>query len=422
MASESPLRFQLQRETVDGLGVKRARAGKLYLKKHPYALALGKNAMPVAGGFPVEAIGEKKTFSAEQNLLAEKYFEVETPTFMPVGTVGSVKAISTNELREMGAQIILGNTYHLYLRPGHERVEKLGDLQKFMNWDGPMLTDSGGFQVFSLAGLNKITDRSVTFQSHIDGSKHEFTPELSMEIQRALGSNIVMAFDQCPPFPATPELIQTAMRRTLQWAKQGLAVELKPHQARFGIFQGGLDKNLRTQSISELSPLPFDGFALGGFAIGEPMEMMHQVVRHVAPLMPEAKPRYLMGVGRPEDLIESVRAGIDMFDCVMPTRNARNGQLFTSLGRVNIKNAKYADDDSPLDPHCNCETCTSYSKAYLRHLFVAGEMLSARLNTIHNLHFYLNLMRQMRKAILADEFDEWATNFYSQFQSKQLTS
>jgi queuine tRNA-ribosyltransferase len=422
MASDSPLRFQLERETVDSLGVKRARAGKLYLKKHPYALALREKSMPAAGGFPVEAIGEKKTHSPERNLLTETYFEVETPTFMPVGTVGSVKAISTNELREMGAQIILGNTYHLYLRPGHERVEKLGDLQKFMNWDGPMLTDSGGFQVFSLAGLNKITDRSVTFQSHIDGSKHEFTPELSMEIQRALGSNIVMAFDQCPPFPATLELIQTAMRRTLQWAKQGLAVELKPHQARFGIFQGGLDKNLRTQSISELSPLPFDGFALGGFAIGEPMEMMHQVVRHVAPLMPEAKPRYLMGVGRPEDLIESVRAGIDMFDCVMPTRNARNGQLFTSLGRVNIKNAKYADDDSPLDPHCNCETCTSYSKAYLRHLFVAGEMLSARLNTIHNLHFYLNLMRQMRKAILADEFDEWATNFYSQFQSKQLTS
>ena len=291
-----------------------------------------------------------------------------------------------------------------------------------MHWDGPMLTDSGGFQVFSLSGLNKITDKGVTFQSHLDGSKHHFTPELSMEIQKSLGSNIVMAFDQCPPFPATPEFVQTAMRRTLQWAQQGLDVKLKPYQARFGIFQGGLDVALRAQSISELSNLPFDGFALGGFAIGEPMEMMHQVVRHVAPMMPGHKPRYLMGVGRPEDLVESVRAGIDMFDCVMPTRNARNGQLFTSLGRVNIKNAKFADDDSPLDPNCSCETCTNYSKAYLRHLFVAGEMLSARLNTIHNLHFYLQLMRQMREAILGGDFDEWAKNFYSQFQSKQLTS
>ena len=291
-----------------------------------------------------------------------------------------------------------------------------------MFWDGPILTDSGGFQVFSLSALNKISDRSVVFQSHLDGSKHEFTPELSMEIQKALGSNIVMAFDQCPPFPATPELLQTAMRRTLQWAEQGLAVKLKSHQARFGIFQGGLDVGLRTQSIRELSSLPFDGFALGGFAIGEPMEIMHQVVHHVAPLMPEAKPRYLMGVGRPEDLVESVRSGVDIFDCVMPTRNARNGQLFTSLGRVNIKNAKFADDGGPLDPNCSCETCRNYSRAYLRHLFVAGEMLSARLNTIHNLHFYLNLMKQMRHAILENEFDDWAKNFYSQFRSQQLTS
>jgi len=336
--------------------------------------------------------------------------------------VGSVKAVSTKELRTMGAQIILGNTYHLYLRPGHARVEKLGDLQKFMNWDGPILTDSGGFQVFSLSGLNKITDQGVTFQSHLDGSRHHFTPELSMEIQRALGSNIVMAFDQCPPFPATEDFVKAAMRRTVDWAQKGLKVPLKDHQARFGIFQGGLDLELRRKSISDLSTLPFDGFALGGFAIGEPMEMMHQLVRHVAPLMPSEKPRYLMGVGRPEDLVESVRAGVDMFDCVMPTRNARNGQLFTSRGRVNIKNARYMDDDSPLDPECACETCRDYSKAYLRHLFVAGEMLSARLNTIHNLHFYLNLMRQMRRAILDASFEEWAENFYSKFNSKQLPS
>jgi queuine tRNA-ribosyltransferase len=423
MSSFPPLRFQVERELTDVLGVPRARAGKLHLKKHPYAMGLAKKAMPRAGIAEGSAASRAtKAGSSANSADANLYFEIETPTFMPVGTVGSVKATSTTELRTLGAQIILGNTYHLYLRPGHERVERLGELQKFMHWDGPMLTDSGGFQVFSLSGLNKITDKGVTFQSHLDGSKHHFTPELSMEIQKALGSNIVMAFDQCPPWPATPEFVQTAMRRTLDWAKKGLAVPLKDHQARFGIFQGGLDVELRAQSIRELSDLPFDGFALGGFAIGEPMEMMHQVVRHVAPMMPANKPRYLMGVGRPEDLVESVRSGIDMFDCVMPTRNARNGQLFTSLGRVNIKNAKFMDDDSSLDPNCTCETCTNYSKAYLRHLFVAGEMLSARLNTIHNLHFYLELMRQMRQAILAGEFDEWAKNFYSQFQSKQLTS
>ncbi len=408
----SPLQFEVIREMNDGAGTARARAGLLKLRKHPYAANLGDRAMP-SGGMPG---------GSARSVGNPEFFEIETPTFMPVGTVGSVKAVSTTELRAMGAQIILGNTYHLYLRPGHERVERLGELQKFMHWDGPMLTDSGGFQVFSLSGLNKITDNGVTFQSHIDGSKHLFTPELSMEIQRALGSNIVMAFDQCPPFPATPEFVKQAMRRTVDWAKRGLEVPLKDHQARFGIFQGGLDVELRKQSISDLSALPFDGFALGGFAIGEPMEMMHQVVRHVAPLMPREKPRYLMGVGRPEDLVEAVRAGVDMFDCVMPTRNARNGQLFTSMGRVNIKNAKYTDDDSPLDPNCACETCRDYSKAYLRHLFVAGEMLSARLNTIHNLHFYLELMRQMRKAILADSFEDWSKDFYSQFRGKALPS
>jgi queuine tRNA-ribosyltransferase len=407
--SQPPLRFERVKTTVDAQGISRARAGVLRLRKHPYALSLSSGAMPDGG----------RTGGVHSD---PEYFTVETPTFMPVGTVGSVKAISTQDLRTMGAQVILGNTYHLYLRPGHERVERLGGLQKFMHWDGPILTDSGGFQVFSLSGLNKITDHGVTFQSHIDGSKHQFTPELSMEIQRALGSNLVMAFDQCPPFPATPEFVAQAMKRTLDWARRGLEVPLKDYQSRFGIFQGGLDVEARRQSIRDLSVLPFDGFALGGFAIGEPMEMMHQVVRHVAPLMPEDKPRYLMGVGRPEDLVEAVRAGIDMFDCVMPTRNARNGQLFTSLGRVNIKNARFQDDDGPLDPNCGCETCRDYSRAYLRHLFVAGEMLSARLNTIHNLHFYLDLMRQMRIAILEGDFEEWTKNFYSQFQAKALPS
>ncbi|HUP57562.1 MAG TPA: tRNA guanosine(34) transglycosylase Tgt [Bdellovibrionota bacterium] len=338
--------------------------------------------------------------------------EIMTPVFMPVGTQGTVKAVSTPDLTAMGAQVVLGNTYHLYLRPGHERVERLGELHKFMNWPGPILTDSGGFQVFSLAGLNKIDDEGVTFQSHIDGSSHRFTPELSMAIQRALSSDIVMAFDQCPPFPATEEQVQAAMRRTRVWAERGLAFELKEHQARFGIIQGGLYEQLRVQSARELTELPFDGFAIGGLSIGETPELMQKMAYFTAPLLPADKPRYLMGVGRPEDLVEGVRAGIDMFDCVMPTRNARNGQLFTSRGKVNIKNARYADDPAPLDPDCGCETCRGYSRAYLRHLFVCGEALSARLNSIHNLTYYLQLMAQMRAAILENRFDEWAENFY----------
>jgi queuine tRNA-ribosyltransferase len=338
--------------------------------------------------------------------------EVLTPTFMPVGTVGTVKAVATKELREMPAQVILGNTYHLYLRPGHERVERLGGLHRFMNWQGPILTDSGGFQVFSLAGLNKIDDEGVTFQSHIDGSKHRFTPELSMEIQRALGSDIVMAFDECPPYPATEEQVLSAMRRTVAWAERGLKVELKPHQNRFGIVQGGLYEHLREKSAREITAMPFDGFAIGGLSIGETPDLMQKMAWHTAPLLPKDKPRYLMGVGRPEDLVECVRAGIDLFDCVMPTRNARNGTLFTSQGKINIKNAQYQDDSSPLDPECPCEACTQYSRAYLRHLYVAKEALSARLNSIHNLTYYIELMKQMRQAILENRFDEWRESFY----------
>ena len=339
---------------------------------------------------------------------------ITTPMFMPVGTAGSVKAMTTAEVKGLGAQIILGNTYHLYLRPGHERVERLGELHQFMNWDGPILTDSGGFQVFSLADLNKIDDEGVTFQSHIDGSYHRFTPELSMAIQRALGSDIVMAFDQCPPYPATRDQVQDAMRRTLRWAERGLRFELKPHQARFGIVQGGLFEDLRVQSAQEITALPFDGFALGGLSIGETPELMQAMTRFAAPLLPDQKPRYLMGVGRPEDLVEGVRAGIDLFDCVMPTRNARNGQLFTSQGKINIKNARYADDAGPLDPACPCESCTQYSRAYLRHLYVAGEALSMRLNTLHNLTYYVGIMSQMRAAILENRFDEWVDSFYTQ--------
>jgi queuine tRNA-ribosyltransferase len=373
----SKLKFELQSDTKTPDGASRARAGKIQLKG-----ALGQG------------------------------HEILTPVFMPVGTLGTVKGMTTGDLRQIQAQIILGNTYHLYLRPGHQRVERLGELHRFMAWDGPILTDSGGFQVFSLAGLNKIDDEGVTFQSHLDGSSHRFTPELSMEIQKALGSDIVMAFDQCPPYPATEQQVRDALRRTFQWAQRGLAVPLKEHQARFGIIQGGLYEHLRVESAAELTQLPYDGFAIGGLSIGESPELMQKMTHYSTPLLPVDKPRYLMGVGRPEDLVEGVRAGVDMFDCVMPTRNARNGQLFTSRGKINIKNARYADDTGPLDPDCGCEVCQKYSRAYLRHLFVSKELLSARLNTFHNLSYYVGLMNQMRTAILEGRFEEWTKTFY----------
>lgn len=378
------LKFTVEKALPDEVGVNRARAATMILPGHD---------------------GKPKT--------------VLTPTFMPVGTQGTVKAVATRELKEMKAQVILGNTYHLYLRPGHQRVERLGGLHKFMNWDGPILTDSGGFQVFSLADLNQIDDDGVTFQSHIDGSKHRFTPELSMEVQAALGSDIVMAFDQCPPYPATESQVLEAMRRTVAWAERGLRAPLKPHQNRFGIVQGGLYENLRVQSAREITTMPYDGFAIGGLSIGETPELMQKMAKFTAPLLPEDKPRYLMGVGRPEDLVEGVRAGIDMFDCVMPTRNARNGTLFTSEGKVNIKNARYQDDAGPLDPECPCEACTQYSRAYLRHLYVAHEALSARLNSIHNLTYYITIMQQMRQAILENRFDEWSESFYTRRQREK---
>lgn len=349
--------------------------------------------------------------------------EIKTPMFMPVGTAGTVKSLTTDEVESMGYRLILGNTYHLYLRPGHERVEKLGGLHRFMNWkSGALLTDSGGFQVFSLAKLNQISSDGVQFKSHLDGSTHFFTPELSMAIQKSLGSDIVMAFDQCPPFEATKDQVALALERTFSWAKRGLAAPLKPHQQRFGIIQGGLHEDLRAVSMDQITSLPYDGFALGGLSIGEPPAMMHQMVRFAAPKMPENKPRYLMGVGRPEDLVEAVRAGIDLFDCVMPTRNARNGQLFTSQGKINIGNAQYQEDASPLDPNCDCSVCKSYSKAYLRHLYVSGEILSARLNSFHNLYFYQRLCSQMRNAILENVFDGWVKNFYTQFHVEKSLS
>lgn len=335
------------------------------------------------------------------------------PQFMPVGTAATVKALTPRDLKDCGAQMILGNTYHLYLRPGHSRIERLGGLHQFMNWDGPILTDSGGFQVFSLAALNKVTDDGVEFQSHIDGSKHFFTPELSMEIQRALGSDVVMAFDECPPFTEDKKLVSQSMERTLRWAQRCRDFKLKPHQKLFGIIQGGMFVDLRMECMERLQAIGFDGYAIGGLSIGESVETMHKMVRAVAPHMPSDKARYLMGVGRPEDLIVGAAYGLDMFDCVMPTRNARNGQLFTSEGKINIKNAKYIDDAGALDPKCDCYTCKNFSRAYLRHLFVAGEILSGMLNSLHNIHFYLSLMRSLREAISQNRFDEVAASLYT---------
>jgi queuine tRNA-ribosyltransferase len=324
---------------------------------------------------------------------------IETPVFMPVGTKATVKSMLPEELRDIGAQIILGNTYHLHLRPGEETIQRLGGLHQFMNWHQPILTDSGGFQVFSLSGLNKVTEEGVHFKSHLDGTSYFITPEKSMAIQMALGADIVMAFDECLPHPSPREKILQSMDLTLRWLRRSQEAMTRTKSLLFGIAQGGLELDLRLRSLEQVTSVDLPGYALGGFSVGEPIHLMHGLVREVAPRMPAHKPRYLMGVGTPLDLITAVDAGIDMFDCVLPTRVARNGTLFTSQGRVSIKRAEFKEDPGPLDPRCDCYTCRTYSRAYLRHLFLAGEILSSRLNTIHNLHFYLNLMRQARAAI-----------------------
>ncbi len=357
--------------------------------------------------------GLKPPFSPRLFNFKTAHGEVTAPQFMPVGTQATVKALTPQHLKDAHAQMILGNTYHLYMRPGHKLIEKLGGLHRFMNWDGPILTDSGGFQVFSLAKIRKVKEEGVEFQSHLDGSKHFFTPELSMEIQASLGSDVVMAFDECPAYSADKKVIADSMARTLRWAQRCRDYKLKPHQKLFGIIQGGMFEDLRAECAEKLAAMDFDGYAIGGLSIGEPVPLMHKMARFTAPLLPADKPRYLMGVGRPEDLIVGVSCGIDIFDCVMPTRNARNGQLFTSTGKLNIKNKQYAEDAGPLDADCECYTCLNFSRAYLRHLFVAGEMTSAILNTIHNISFYLSLMRKLRAAIAENRFDEVATRLYN---------
>ncbi len=341
--------------------------------------------------------------------------EVRTPAFMPVGTAATVKAMMPESVRATGADILLGNTYHLMLRPTAERINRLGGLHKFMNWERPILTDSGGFQVMSLAGLRKLTEKGVTFKSHIDGSKHELTPERSMEIQRLLGSDIVMCFDECPALPADRERIAESMRLSMRWADRSReAFGDRPGHALFGIMQGGLEQDLREESADALKAIGFEGYAIGGLAVGEGQEAMFDCLDYAPEFLPADKPRYLMGVGKPDDIVGAVARGVDMMDCVLPSRSGRTGQVFTRYGVVNIKNARHADDPRPLDEACSCPACSHYSRAYLHHVFRANEMISGMLLTWHNLHYFQEIMQGMREAIATGAFADWQTQFHAQ--------
>jgi queuine tRNA-ribosyltransferase len=361
--------------------------------------------------------------AARRGRLETPHGSVETPAFMPVGTQGAVKAILHRDLAAAGAEIILGNTYHLFLRPGDELIARLGGMHRFIGWDGPILTDSGGFQVFSLAARRLIREEGAEFQSHLDGSRHLLTPERAVEIQWRLGSDVAMVLDECLAYPAPQEAAAASMQRSARWAARGRARwqrlqsdpppghQANPGQLQFGIIQGGVFQGLRDESAGLTVEMGFDGYAIGGLSVGEPSDLMYGVVDATARQLPRHRPRYLMGAGTPEDLVECVARGIDMFDCVMPTRNARNGQLFTSQGRVNIRNARYAEDQGPLDPQCQCYTCQHHSRAYLRHLHMAGEMTAAALNTLHNISFYLDTMRRIRDAIAFQTFEHFRQEF-----------
>jgi queuine tRNA-ribosyltransferase len=338
---------------------------------------------------------------------------VETPVFMPVGTQGTVKGMLPEMLVELGAQIVLGNTYHLFLRPGHELVRSLGGLHRFMNWERPILTDSGGYQVFSLSRLRSIREDGVDFQSHLDGSRHLLTPELSIAVQETLGSDIAMAFDECIPYPAERSYVEMATERSSRWAARSkAALSRRDRTALFGIVQGGMFEELRARSAAQLQEIGFDGYALGGLALGEGSAQMYDMFAYALPLLPDDAPRYIMGVGTPEDLVEGVARGGDMFDCVMPTRNARNGLLFTTFGKLSIKQSRFRDDSRPIDEACGCYVCRHYSRAYLRHLYLCGEILSSVLNTYHNLFYYVHLMRQIGQAIEQDRFEAFRAEFY----------
>ena len=359
-------------------------------------------------GFEVK----KKDGKARAGVCETPHGVIETPVFMPVGTQATVKALDPKELKHLGAAVILSNTYHLMLRPGPHIVQKMGGLHKFMNWDRAILTDSGGYQVFSLSQLRKIKEEGVLFQSHLDGQKILLSPEKSIEIQEALGADIIMSFDECPSYPATEKEIQSSLELSARWAKRSKEAKKRKDQALFGIVHGGVYPKLRRESLERTVEIKFDGYALGGLSVGEDTKSMLGIISELAPLMPKDKPRYLMGVGTPEDILEAVYHGMDMFDCVLPTRNARNGGLFTSLGTMNISNQKYKEDPNPIDSACFCYTCQNYSRAYLRHLHMSGEILSAILNTLHNLSFYVSFMRFIRQAILEERLEAFRKEFY----------
>jgi queuine tRNA-ribosyltransferase len=369
--------------------------------------------------------------SARRGEMRTPHGIVDTPAFMPVGTQGAVKAVTHRDLDGLGAQIMLANTYHLYLRPGAERIGRLGGLHRFIGWPKPMLTDSGGYQVFSLAARRTVSEEGATFRSHLDGSQHELTPERAVDIQAQLGSDIAMVLDECLEYPATRSRAEESLARTVRWARRGRDHFLRTRdladpvrvtnrgQAQFGIIQGGTFPDLRRDSVDAMLAIGFEAYAIGGLSVGEPIPLMYDIVEQTAARLPDDRPRYLMGVGTPIDLIEGVMRGIDMFDCVLPTRNARNGQLFTSLGRINIKNAEFAEDDRPLDPACDCYTCRHFSRAYLRHLFQAGEMTAGTLNTLHNLHFYLDTMRRIREAIVFATLEDLRQSYRRIFAAQQ---
>jgi queuine tRNA-ribosyltransferase len=368
--------------------------------------------------------------AARRGVLTTAHGTVETPVFMPVGTQGAVKGMTSRDLELLDASIILGNTYHLHLRPGDDLIARRGGLHRFMSWTRPILTDSGGYQVFSLAERRSVTEEGVLFRSHLDGSAHTLTPETAVDIQARLGSDIAMVLDECPQLPSTDDVLAHSLAMTSRWARRGrdrfLSLQSRQavtnaDQAQFGIVQGGTSPDLRARSVELTIDVGFEGYALGGLSVGETPDAMYRTVEFTAPLLPESQPRYLMGVGTPLDLVECVGHGIDMFDCVLPTRNARNGHLFTSSGVVRIKNAKYAEDDGPLDPHCACYTCRTYSRAYLRHLFVAGEITASTLNTLHNLYFYLDTMRRIRDAISFGTFEKFRQTLRRTFSRRPST-
>ena len=374
--------------------------------------------------FQFRVVKEDRHTSARAGVLSTPHGEIPTPVFMPVGTQGTVKTLSQQELAVAGAGIILGNAYHLYLRPGMETIREAGGLHRFIGWDHALLTDSGGYQVFSLADLNRITEEGVSFQSHIDGAHHLFTPEKVMEIEHTLGADIIMAFDECTPYPCTHEYAKQSHERTLRWAERCQkhletlsGREERPEQALFGIVQGSVFPDLRKQSAKTLSAMDFPGYAIGGLSVGEPKPVMLDMLEEVLPHLPAEKPHYLMGIGYPEDLVECVARGMDMFDCVVPSRYGRNGTVFTRRGKLVVKNAPYARDFSPIDPECPCPVCQNYTRAYLRHLFQAGEILALRLATLHNIYFFMEMMHEMREAILHDTFGDWSARFRTTYGS-----